>query len=753
MLAKHPKSARLLLEKPSRKVWVLSSIVLVIAGALLGINVLNNETAAGEPMAGNAFVGDAPCQSCHAKETADWKASDHYKAMLPATDSTVLGDFAGATLTADGVTSTFYRKNGDFYINTKELDGTVNDYKVLYIFGHFPLQQYLVAFPGGRMQVPRATWDTKTKKWFHQYAGQKIQPMDWLHWSESAQNWNTMCATCHSTNLKKNYFMEADSFHTTWSSVNVSCESCHGPGRQHVDFVSSSAYKKGDRPLDTYIKSTKGQFQQLNTCTPCHALKADISQELMATGELLDDHIPQIPTTEHFHADGQIDDEVYIYTSFMQSKMMHKGVTCSNCHNPHTGKRLFANNQLCTQCHSKTYDNASHTLHQAGTVASDCVSCHMPGKTYMGNDYRHDHSFRVPRPDQSVLYGTPNACNACHKDKSAQWAADAIKKNYGANRTYHFSDDLIPGSKLNASSEGHLTKLVRDTATPSIIRATALSYLGSIFTETSAALLRGALQDADALTRYHALRSLANFPPQQWMEAAGPLLSDKARAVRIAAADLFLSVPEANLPERYKAPFYPAREELRSYVLYQADFADGNVMIGDHYLKQADFGNAEKFYLRALKKDSLLNYSRLNLSVAQSALGKQSEALNVLKTAALISPENDRVFFNLALLHIEMKDTAAALKAFDKAVHLKSNNPRLYYNYGLLLYQKRQAAKAVEVLKKGVALNPRDEDLNYTLAYVYLQERQYPQAKRYIQFLQQINPTNPRYGSMLQMIP
>lgn len=750
---KDPKSSPLRLVKPSRKLWVLATLVVAICGLLLAVNALNSESAAGEPMESNTFVGDASCQTCHTKETADWKASDHFKAMLPATDSTVLGDFNNATLTADGVTSTFYRKDGDFYINTKELDGTVRDYKVLYIFGHYPLQQYLVAFPGGRMQVPRASWDSKDKKWFHQYEGQKIQPGDWLHWSQSAQTWNTMCATCHSTNLKKNYFMEADSFHTTWSSINVSCESCHGPGKQHVDFVSSSAYKKGDKPIDTYIRSTRGQFEQLNTCTPCHALKADISQELMGTGELLDDHIPQIPTTEQFYADGQIDGEVYIYTSFMQSKMKHNGVTCSNCHNPHSGKRLFANNQLCTQCHSKTYDNPSHTFHAVGTVASDCVSCHMPGKTYMGNDYRHDHSFRVPRPDQSALYGTPNACNSCHKDQSARWAADAVKKNYGPDRKYHFSDDLIPGSKLDAKSEGHLLKLVRDTATPAIIRATAYSYLGSLFTDASAAALRQGLQDPDALTRYHALRSLANFPPQQWMEAAGPLLSDKARAVRIAAADLFISVPEPQLPERYKAAFYPAKEELRSYVLYQADFADGNVMIGDHYLKQNDFNNAEKFYLRALKKDSLLNYSRLNLSVAQSAQGKQGEALKVLQTAARISPDNDRVFFNLALLHIEMKDTAAAMTSFDKAVRLKSQNPRLYYNYGLLLHQKKQPTKAVEVLQKGVALNPRDEDLNYSLAYVYLQEGQKAQARKYLQILQNINPGNPRYQSMLQMIP
>lgn len=753
MLVKHRSNSPFRLIKPSRKIWVITALVLLFSLCLLLVNVLNSASSAGESSGQNAFVGDQACQSCHGKEYDAWKTSDHYKAMLPASDSTVLGDFNNATLTADGVTSRFYKKGDDFYIRTQEPGAQSREYKVLYTFGYYPLQQYLVAFPGGKMQVPRASWDSKAKKWFHQYGGQKIGASDWLHWSQSAQNWNTMCAACHSTNLQKNYFLEQDSFHTTYSSINVSCESCHGQGKRHVDFISSPDYKKGDKPIDTYIQSTRGQYNQLNTCTPCHALKADISQELLASGELLDNHIPQIPSTEHFYADGQINDEDYIYTSFMQSKMKHRGVTCSNCHDPHSGKRLFIQNQLCTQCHSKSYDSPTHHFHQVNTAGAECVSCHMPGKTYMGNDYRHDHSFRVPRPDQSVLYGTPNACNSCHKDKSSQWAADAIQKNYGSQRKHHFSDDLIPGSKLDASSEAHLLNLLRDTATPSIIRATAVSYLGSIFTPTSAAALQQALKDSDPLTRYHALRSLSNFPPQQWLEVAGPLLSDKVRAVRIAAADLYISIPAEMVPEHYKQPLYPAKEELRRYVLYQADFADGNVMIGDHYLKQNDFPNAEKFYLRALKKDSLLNYSRLNLSVAYSSLGKNAEALNVLQTAARISPQNDRVFFNLALLHIELKDTTAAMTHFDKAVRLKSQNPRLYYNYGLLLYQKHQAAKAVEVLKKGLALNPRDEDLNYSLAYVYLQEHQYTQAKMYILALQSISPGNPRYQSMLQMIP
>jgi hypothetical protein len=304
---------------------------------------------------------------------------------------------------------------------------------VKYIFGFTPLQQYLVEFPGGRMQVPRVSWDVKKKKWYHQYPGQNIATHDWLHWTGNAQNWNTMCASCHSTNLQKNYNIDADNYKTTYSVINVSCESCHGPAKQHIDFVNSNDYKSGKKITGSFLHLGKGsqQLTEINTCATCHALKTDLSANVINSGEIMDNYIPEIPTNEHYHADGQIDDESYIYTSFLQSKMFHRNVKCSNCHNPHSGKILFATNQLCLQCHGKTFDDPSHTFHAAGTTASDCKSCHMPGKVYMGTDLRHDHSFRVPRPDLTVKYGTPNACTNCHNNKSAQWAADAVTKWYG----------------------------------------------------------------------------------------------------------------------------------------------------------------------------------------------------------------------------------------------------------------------------------------------------------------------------------
>ena len=693
----------------------------------------------------NAFVGDQACQSCHKKEYELYKQSDHFKAMMPANDITVLGDFNEAVFEADGVRSRFFKKNGKFYINTQGHDGKNQDFEVKYTFGYKPLQQYLVAFEGGRFQVPRVSWDVNKKKWFHQYAGQKIHHQDWLHWTGAAQNWNTMCASCHSTNLQKNYDVEKDSYHTTWSALTVSCESCHGPGKKHVDVASSGTYRTGNKENSFLWPLKTSNRIQVNSCAPCHARRSEISNETVDVQELMNTHIPEIPTTEFFHADGQVDDEDYIYTSFLQSKMFHRQVTCSNCHNAHSGKLVKPVTQVCRQCHEAKYEAFEHTQHRSSQVT--CVSCHMPAKTYMGNDVRHDHSFRIPRPDQSVKYGTPNTCNSCHADKSAKWSADVVVKWYGPNRKYHFSDDLIPGSKGGVEAEVHLQKLVSDTAVPDIIKATAVHYMRTIATTSVLSSLKKALGYPDAQVRYRAIQSLGSFPIQQWKDEALPLLNDKVRAVRIAAADALVV---EQIPDEYAASFTKAKNALQDYLMYQADFSVGNVMIGDFYYRQRDLQNAEKFYLRGLKKDSLMNYVRFNLSALYNAQSRNNDALNILKQASVSDPANPRVYYQLALLQVEMNDVPEALKNFRKAEQLKFDDPRMYYNYGLLLQQTGKLKDAEQVYAKGLTIDRQNAAINYALVVMYLQQGDKRKALGPATILKKQDPYNAHYQGIFK---
>lgn len=739
----------------SRKnITVICVLLFVAAGSFFVQQCTPKTKVENDVTKGNAYVGDEQCQSCHKTEYNNWLSSDHFKAMQPANDSTVLGNFNNTKYTADGVTSRFFKKDGKFFINTQGEDGANHDYEIKYTFGYWPLQQYLVVFPNGRMQATRQSWDSKNKKWFHQYAGQKIPSHDWLHWTGNAQNWNTMCSRCHSTNLQKNYDFASETYHTTYSVLTVSCESCHGPGKKHIDYINSSDYKNGEKIAGSFLLLTKNSNQttQINTCAPCHMRASEISGNYVQSNELLDNFIPEIPSTDFYYADGQMRDEDYNYASFLQSKMYSRGVKCSNCHNPHSGKILFIGNQLCLQCHAKKYDDFSHTFHTANTEASLCKSCHMPGTVYMGNDLRHDHALRMPRPDLSVQYGTPNACNKCHTDKSASWAADAVKKWYGPIRKYHFAEDLIPASKEDASTEVHVLRLMNDTATPAIIKATALYYLKNITIQNSLQILLKGLQNNNAQVRYRALRSLSNFTSDSWLNDVLPLLNDKVRAVRIAAADLMITLPATQIPSTYQNSFASAKSELQNYVLYQTDFASGNLMAGDYYLKQNDYINAEPYYVRALKKDTAMNEARLNLSVVYNLNGKNSEALKVLQDALKVQPKNDRIYFNLALLYNEMNDKAKAGECLSKAVALHSQNPRVYYNYGLLLQQEGKLTEAIIQLKKAVQLSPADADLNYALCWLYVQMNQIDKAKQVAIVLKQLNTGNPEYEKLIQQL-
>jgi predicted CXXCH cytochrome family protein len=698
------------------------------------------------------YVGSDACKSCHAEAYADWKLSDHFLAMQPANDSSVLGDFNNITFTADGVTNTFFKKEGKFYINTQGGDGQNHDYEVRYTFGYFPLQQYLIAFPGGRMQSTRASWDSRDKKWFHQYSGQKVHYDDWLHWTGNSQNWNTMCASCHSTDLRKNYDFNSDTYTTTWKEINVSCESCHGPGSSHIEYVLSKGYQKGDSIRNSglwYARDTVPQLQ-LNTCAACHARKSDVASDVMHTDEILDDLIPQVIQNEMYFADGQIKEEDYEYGSFAQSKMFHNNVRCTNCHNPHSGKLKLTGNQLCLSCHKPAYATEAHHFHKEDTEAAQCINCHMVGRTYMGVDHRRDHSFRVPRPDQSLKYGTPNACTNCHKNETPVWAAEVVKKWYGQVRKYHFSDDLIPGSLLDDQSEKHLVKLIADTTQPEIARATSAYYLGSMQTRQSVDALLGVLTDHKALVRYHALRSLENFSPELWQQKAYAALSDNVRAVRIAASDLFHRLPVESIPATYKEAYDKANAENITFLINQTDFAVGNIMMADYKMQGGAFQDAISYYKRGLTKDSLMNYARLNLAAALNTLGQNQEALKTLQDASVIDPFNDQVLYNLGLLQYEMGNMAGALESFQKAVNLGSSNPGLYYNYGLALQQQRQIKDAEKILLQGYRLHPQAVNINYALAFFYMQQNLPQKARKYAETLYALDPDNLDYQELFR---
>lgn len=737
------------------KLRLIISLCSLITITVLGFEFCKSNRNKAPENKENSYTGNMSCRVCHSTEHEQWTTSHHFKSMQPANDSTVLGNFNNASLSTDGVITRFFKADGKFIINTEGDDGKLYDFEVKYVFGFTPLQQYLVEFPGGRMQASRASWDTKQQKWFHQNAGQKIPAGDWLHWTGNAQNWNTMCASCHSTNVKKGYNSESDTYHTTFNDDNVSCESCHGPGKNHIEYIEEEDYKAGKKITGSLLKLYKGsgQMAEINICAYCHARREEITGSGLPGDEMLNDFIPDIPTTDFYYADGQINDEDYNLTPFMQSKMFNRGIRCTNCHNPHSGKLKIIGAAVCGQCHDQTkYNDINHTMHPAKTAEVSCISCHMPSKIYMGNDLRHDHSFRIPRPDLTVKYGVPNTCNSCHKNKSAGWAADKISANFGDIRKYHFSEDLIPGSLLDNTSEGHLYKLLGDTATPVVIRAAAIYYLSRLQNEVSVTAIVNYLKDSNSLVRYTALKSLATYSPDKWKDAVAPLLYDPVKAVRIGAANLFINLSPSQIKPAFTEAFSKVKDELYKYIMFQTDFAQGSAMAGEYFHKQNDLAMAKKYYLMALAKDSQLAGVRLNLAVILNVDGENQEALQQLLIASKLEPKNDQVFFSLGLLYAELKQFDRAGESLKKAFTINRNNVKAQYNYGILLQQRNKTADAEKVYKQALQADPASAEVLNALLILYLQTNQIAKAKATGKLLQQYHSGDPQYLPLLRQI-
>src|SRR5262245_4182157 len=421
-----------------------TSAALILAALLVGLAGCKRETSAPAPTAAPEpaleFVGSAACAECHADASAAWRGSQHARAIQLAGPDTVRGDFS---------TGEFAAHDGRYFVHSAGPDGAPADFPVKYTFGLEPLQQVLLELPGGRLQAYTRAWDVKKKRWFDLYPDEKLVPGDELHWTGRQQNWNFMCADCHSTDVRKGYDPATRTFETKWSDFTVGCEACHGPGSRHVEWARAKtggslglAVDLGERrrahwSIDPHTgngarSQPRPDDAEIETCAPCHARRAHLAEGWRAGGQFLDHYRPALLESPLYWADGQQRAEDYTWGSFLQSRMYAKGVTCSDCHEPHAGKLRASGNALCEQCHSaEKYDRPAHHFHKAESAGAQCVARHMPTATYMQIDPRHDHSLRIPQPAATVALGVPNACDACHHDRGAKWEAAELAKRLG----------------------------------------------------------------------------------------------------------------------------------------------------------------------------------------------------------------------------------------------------------------------------------------------------------------------------------
>lgn len=567
------------------------------------------------------YIGSAVCADCHEAVYDRWTKSHHALAWVEPNDTTVLGDFNGTFQDHNAITHTFSKKGGTFYIETDGPDQALVTYPVAGVVGVSPLQQYLIETEKGRVQTHDVAWDAQENRWYHLYPDQILKAGDGLHWTGPYKNWASRCAECHATGFEKHYDPNVRKFKSTQAEIGVGCEACHGPGSAHQAWTQGEIIKpnQGLDALGFVLNfSAENAETEIQQCAGCHSRREPLSDISPLPGTpFYDSYRLALLRDGLYHADGSILDEVYVYGSFLQSKMYANGVRCSDCHDVHSGEQKLVGNAVCTQCHSASgngrfptltkanYDSSEHHFHKDATAGAECKSCHMIERTYMQIDGRRDHSFRVPRPDLSEKTGAPNACIDCHTDQENDWAASVIAKQFPSddNRSPHYAEIFAPARLSPVENLTSLIDVAEDLSVAAIVRATALEMLSG--TQDPEIIERAAilLNDAHPLVRENAVGLQRAAEPSVRVERLVPLMSDPLRSVRIAAARAFVGTPATAVSADGNQALRQAMDDFRHSLRAKADFPETHMVIGGTALTTRNWKAAEAAFAEAVLLD------------------------------------------------------------------------------------------------------------------------------------------------------
>jgi len=666
------------------------------------------------------------CGACHAQQVAQWQGSHHQLAMQAATPATVLADFSGEAQD-EGLQARFFERQGGYWmalteVGTAQKPAPTSEYQIRFTFGVSPLQQYLAPMADGRLQVLPFAWDTRSRdvggqRWFTLFEGEARPPNSRLHWQQPLQNWNGMCADCHATAFVRAYDADADKFASHWQAPQVSCNACHQQQANHVEAVEAGTSTKPNVSVAqrwqrqpgaataSLVQPVDGSFMQ--GCAACHSLRTPLTSRFAPGDALADNFQLNLLQAPLYHPDGQIKEEVYVWGSFLQSKMFARGVTCNDCHNPHSLQLKVTGDGLCTQCHSEqVFAVGEHHGHPASSTGARCVSCHMPATTYMGVDDRRDHQFVIPRPHLAATFGVPNSCTGCHRDRSDRWAAAALARLHGKpapmSAPRRASLRSLAGGSL---SPQQLWSVWQDKGVSAIVRASVLaqqaslwggssplsaSHLGNMMVEAANAKGTDLLAPAVITASQH-------LPAGQRVPLLVPQLTHPMRTVRIASAQGLLGLP---LPAGAQPAFANAFAELEIAQAQSAWRGEGRVNQALAAQQLGDMAQAERQYLASLDVDPYFAPAYVNLADLYRQQQRVADAQLLYTKAVALLPQAASIRHSFALHLVRQQRWSAALEQTSVGVQLPSADTALATVHVLLLDRLARTGEALSWLQE-----------------------------------------------------
>jgi len=685
-----------------------------------------------------------------------------------------------APLLRSCTTFRMFREGEKFMVETEE-----GRFEILFTLGIRPLQQYLVETEGGRLQCLPIAWDSVDRRWLHLYPKEQIPNDDPLHWTKPLQNWNYMCADCHTTNFDKNFDSKNLTYRSTFTEMNVGCQSCHGPCGEHVETARQHNLTKkwqSNIPLGTPILSGVSGEQNVENCAACHTRRRVLRSGAKDPVEsLLSFMVPEIQNHPIYYPDGQLLEEAFEVGSFMQSKMYSQGVGCTNCHEPHSLQLKFSGNRLCLQCHTPAiYDTERHHFHpDKSKPGTQCVECHFPQSTYMVVDPRRDHSIRKPSPELTLKTGVPNACTLCHQDRkkgeTLQWAHEHVERWYGEIRasrvgyfpagpiSQHYSLAIEAGRQGDPKALPLLTEVIRNKTQRDhrdIIRASALSLFGRLGEHHPALsstppqegnILFESLEDRSPLVRLAAVEAFSRLPVEAKLRYLPDKLNDPLLAIRLEAARALADVSDRLKDEATRKAFESAAKEYIDSQRVANDQAASylNIAVFEHDRETSRRQQVERWHAATVQDLQRQGVTNLQASLAEALKTRNdylrrltAKPLELYRQSLRIDSEFIPARINLAMLHNERGEPKEAEEQFREVLRINPEQGDAAYSLGLLLAELGRLNEAGEQLKRAAELRPVNARIRYNLALLLMQQEKRSEAQKELEVALKIEPNN-----------
>jgi tetratricopeptide (TPR) repeat protein len=715
--------------------FVSVGLLVVAAGALGLRSGLGRRPHALPQRVGAAYSGSGRCRDCHEPFYRLWSTSRHGLSMRPFSGA-LGGQRLGAPTRDIVVAGQSYRADPDAGLVRESSSGTVTVHPITHVIGGKNVYYFLTPYERGRLQVLPVAYDVRRKEWYdvaasglRHFAEVHERP---VHWTDPEFTFNTSCYGCHVSQLRNSYDVQTDSYRITWAEPGINCETCHGPGEEHIRVVREAGRGKVPADLKLIATSRFTHEQKNDLCAACHARISPITESFRPGDRYFDSFDLVGREDPDFHPDGRDLGENYTFTSWRMSPCAQSGqLDCLHCHTP-SGRYRWQDrasaNRSCIACHADQVRHAAeHSHHPEGKVV--CIDCHMP-KTEFARMVRSDHSLRPPTPAATIAFGSPNACNLCHKDKDAAWSDRAVRR-------WHARDDyqapaLRQGELIAAARKGDWSKLsamlaaVTGPERDEVMAVAMLRLLRTCPSDQKWPTVLAALSDRSPWVRAAAAATARDGRSPEVVTALLATLRDPVRLPRVRAAEALTNLPARLVPDDQRATVEAAFRELEASLTARPDDFAAQYELGRLYASRGSADRAIVAYENALKLRPDLVAALVNVSLLYNAVARNSDAESVLRRALALEPGNAAAALNLGMLLGELGRMAEAEAALRAALKADPTSAAAAYNLAVLTSRDR-LDEAVTWSRLASTLEPTSAKYAYTWAF-YLARRGDQQA-------------------------